>query len=99
MIWISPGWPLLTGPRIQLSDKDQQRIFNQVVGLSDSLRQARITLYTVDPLGTADAGGFRTSYYLEFVKGVKKPRMRTLFTSSLLTVSSVTVPTNTIRSK
>ncbi len=74
VIWISPGWPLLTGPRIQLSDKDQQRIFNQVVGLSDSLRQARITLYSVDPLGTADAGGFRTSYYLEFVKGVKKAR-------------------------
>ncbi len=72
VIWISPGWPLLTGPRIQLSDKDQQKIFNSVVGLSDSLRQARITLFSIDPLGTADAGGFRTSYYEEFVKGVKK---------------------------
>jgi VWFA-related protein len=74
VIWISPGWPLLTGPQIQLSDKDQQRIFNNVVGLSDSLRQARITLFSIDPLGTADAGGFRTSYYEEFVKGVKKAR-------------------------
>ena len=73
MIWISPGWPFLTGPRIDLSDKDQQRISDNVVALSDRLRQARITLYSIDPLGTADAGGFRTSYYEEFVKGVKKP--------------------------
>jgi VWFA-related protein len=74
VIWISPGWPLLTGPRIELSSKDQQRLFNNIVGLSDSLRQARITLYSIDPLGTQDAGGFRTTYYEEFVKGVKKER-------------------------
>jgi VWFA-related protein len=73
VIWVSPGWPLLTGPRIQLGDKDQKRIFNDIVGISDRLRQARITLYSIDPLGTADSGGFRTSYYEEFVKGVKKP--------------------------
>jgi VWFA-related protein len=74
VIWVSPGWPLLSGPREELTDKDQQRLFNNIVGLSDSLRRARITLYSIDPLGTADAGGFRTSYYEEFVKGVKKPR-------------------------
>ncbi len=73
VIWISPGWPLLTGPRIELSNKDQQRIFSQIVALSDSLRRAGITLYSIDPLGTADAGGFRTLYYEEFLKGVKKP--------------------------
>jgi VWFA-related protein len=74
VIWISPGWPLLSGPREELTDKEQQRLFNNIVGLSDRLRQARITLSSIDPLGQADAGGFRTSYYEEFVKGVKKPR-------------------------
>ncbi len=74
VIWVSPGWPLLTGPRNELSDKAQQTLFNNIVMLSDSLRRARITLYSIDPLGTADAGGFRTSYYEEFVKGVKKAR-------------------------
>jgi VWFA-related protein len=74
VVWISPGWPLLSGPREDLTEKDQQRLFNNIVGLSDRLRQARITLYSVDPLGTADTAGFRTSYYEEFVKGVKKPR-------------------------
>lgn len=74
VIWISPGWPLLTGPNIDLSDKDQQRIFNSVVRLSDLMRRARITLYSIDPLGTADAVGNRTTFYEEFVKGVKKAR-------------------------
>jgi VWFA-related protein len=74
VIWISPGWPFLTGPREILSDKEQQRLFGNIVGLSDRLRQARITLYSIDPLGTADAGSSRIFYYEEFVKGVKKPR-------------------------
>ncbi len=74
VIWISPGWPLLTGPNIDLSDKDQQRIFNSIVRLSDLMRRARITLDSIDPLGTADSVGNRTTYYEEFVKGVKKPR-------------------------
>ncbi len=72
LVWISQGWPLLSGPRIVLSPKSQQGIFNSIVGLSDGLRRARITLYAVDPLGTADAGGLQTSYYKEFVKAVKK---------------------------
>jgi VWFA-related protein len=70
VVWISPGWPLLSGPNIELSSKDQQGLFNDIVSLSDSLRNARITLYSVDPLGTADAAGFRTTYYKEFLKGV-----------------------------
>ncbi|HTW63061.1 MAG TPA: VWA domain-containing protein [Bryobacteraceae bacterium] len=72
VIWISPGWPILTGPQIQLSDKDRKSIFGQVVRISDALRRAQITLYSIDPLGTADAGSSRTYYYEEFVKGVKK---------------------------
>jgi VWFA-related protein len=72
VIWISPGWPLLSGPREELTSKDQQSIFGNIVALSDGLRQARITLSSIDPLGTSDAGGFRTIYYETFVKGVKK---------------------------
>jgi VWFA-related protein len=72
VIWLSPGWPFLSGPREELTSKDQQGLFSTIVGLSDALRQARITLYSIDPLGTADAGGFRTTYYEEFIKGIKK---------------------------
>ncbi len=73
VIWVSPGWAFLTGPNEILSGKQQQEIFHQIVAISDALRGAQITLYQVDPLGTADAGGFRTFYYEQFVKGIKKP--------------------------
>jgi VWFA-related protein len=73
VIWISPGWPMLTGPRIQLSSNDAKGIFNSIVQISTSLRQAGITLYSVDPLGLADSGGVRTTYYEEFLKGVTGP--------------------------
>jgi VWFA-related protein len=74
LIWLSPGWPLLSGPNIELSSKDQQGLFNEIVAASTGLRQARITLYSVDPLGMSDAVGFRTTAYEEYLKGVKSPR-------------------------
>jgi len=72
LVWISPGWPMLSGPNVQFSSKQQQRLFSSIVGLSDELRQARITLYAIDPLGMEDAGGFQPEFYKQFVKGVKK---------------------------
>jgi VWFA-related protein len=74
LVWVSPGWPLLSGPRMDLTTKQHQQLFDEIVAASAALWQARITLYSVDPLGTADAGGFRTSAYLEFVKGVNTER-------------------------
>jgi VWFA-related protein len=71
VLWVSPGWPLLTGPRIELDSKQQQQLFASIVGLSTRLRQARITLYSIDPLG-ADESQVRASYYKEFVKGVRE---------------------------
>ncbi|MDR3703778.1 MAG: VWA domain-containing protein [Candidatus Sulfopaludibacter sp.] len=75
VIWISPGWPLLSGPGmdLQMTQKQKQDIFNSVVGFSEGLQTARITLNDVDPLGMSDAGGFRTFAYEEFLKGVKSP--------------------------
>src|ERR1700689_2869912 len=57
ILWVSPGWPLLSGP---------------IVNLSTQLRQARVTLYSVDPLGNSEFVG-RASLYREFVKGISKP--------------------------
>jgi VWFA-related protein len=71
IFWVSPGWPILSGPRIDLTYKQQNQIFSSVVGLSTQLRQARITLYSVDPLGTNEGVG-RTLYYQDFLKGVSK---------------------------
>ncbi|MGA6982607.1 MAG: VWA domain-containing protein [Candidatus Sulfotelmatobacter sp.] len=73
MVWFSPGWPLLTGPAIEPTRKDQEHFFTSIVDLSTQLRLADITLYSVDPLGLADAAGVRISYYEEFLKGVSRP--------------------------
>jgi VWFA-related protein len=70
VIWISPGWAFLSGPNIDLSAKDQEYLFNTVVRLSQQMREARMTLYSVDPLGMSDAGSSRTFYYQSFLKGV-----------------------------
>jgi VWFA-related protein len=70
LIWISPGWPLLTGPGIQLTAKDQEWMFRSVVSFSKELRDARMTLYSIDPLGMSDAVSGRTFFWEGFVKGV-----------------------------
>jgi hypothetical protein len=72
ILWVSPGWPLLSGPRVQLGSKQDQQLFAEIVNLSTQLRQNRITLYSVDPLGAGE-GVMRANYYKDFLKGVQKP--------------------------
>jgi VWFA-related protein len=72
IFWISPGWPLLSGPRIELTSKQQNDIFADIVATSTRFRENRITLYNVNPIGPAEGVG-REFYYMDFVKGVAKP--------------------------
>ena len=73
VIWISPGWPLITGPFIEISDQQQKIVFQSIVTMSDTLRESNVTLYAVDPLGLTDAGGSWLQYYKDFLKGVPSP--------------------------
>ncbi|HZD49435.1 MAG TPA: VWA domain-containing protein [Silvibacterium sp.] len=72
VLWVSPGWPIFSGPRVQLDGKQEQNLFNAIVETSTQLRQAGITLYNVNPLGS-DENPLRTFYYEEYLKGVSKP--------------------------
>jgi len=72
LIWISPGWPLLSGVRVNLDLKQQQRIFTNVVAFSKELQQANLTLYNVNPLGPEE-DLLRANYYESFLKGVTRP--------------------------
>jgi VWFA-related protein len=75
LIWISPGWPLFASPNItQLTLQNQKLFFRAVVGISTALERARITLYSVDPLGIDDAASYRTNYYKTFLKGAPFPK-------------------------
>ncbi len=77
VIWVSPGWPLLSGARTDLGAKQQQQIFGDVVALSRELRAANLTLYSINPLG-AEENLIRADFYQEFVKGVSDPRQTDL---------------------
>jgi len=70
VIWISPGWPILSGPEIELSSKQEAGLLASIISISTALRQARMTLYSIDPQGAEDAGGIRSFYYKEFLKPV-----------------------------
>jgi VWFA-related protein len=70
LVWMSPGWPLITGPGIDPTAKAQAWMFNAIVSFSKELRDARMTIYSIDPLGMSDALSGRTFYWQNFVKGV-----------------------------
>lgn len=69
LIWLGPGWPLLSGRNVELTAKVQQWLFQTAVSLSTELRQARITLYNINPLGV-DSSFSQAFYYEGFLKGV-----------------------------
>jgi VWFA-related protein len=73
LVWISPGWPLLSGPRMDLDSKQQQWIFNKVVALSDAMRNSRVTVFDINPFGLQEPL-LNANYYQTFVKGVRKPK-------------------------
>jgi VWFA-related protein len=74
VICLSPGWPMLSGPNMDLTQKAEETILNNIVALSTGLRESGVTLYDVDPLGTTDSGSFRTFYWESFIKGVRSAK-------------------------
>jgi VWFA-related protein len=72
VLCVSPGWPLLSGPGIQIDSKLRNQIFTDIVNFSTQMRRGRVTLYSIDPLGAGESV-WHASYYQEFVKGVRKP--------------------------
>jgi VWFA-related protein len=86
LLWVSPGWPLLSGPGINLGAKEQQQIFGEVVGFSQQLQQANMTLYSINPLGPNESL-VRQDYYQVFVKGVSKSNQTNLADLSIQVLS------------
>jgi VWFA-related protein len=71
MIWISPGWPLLAFSSEQLDAKTKQKIFTDLVSITNELVKARVTLSMIDPRGASESVG-RADYYKVFLKPVTK---------------------------
>jgi VWFA-related protein len=73
VVWISAGWPLLSGPGIELTSKEQANLFSSIVSISTALRQARVTLSSVNPEG-AGGGVSQDFYYETFLKPVSRAK-------------------------
>ena len=54
---IGPGWPMLVNAGVQESDKQRAWVFNTLVQLSSSMREAHVVLYSLDPFGLGSNGG------------------------------------------
>jgi VWFA-related protein len=89
VIWVSPGWPLLSGPAVQLDAKQEQQVFSTIVQISTGLRKARVTLYALDALGARESV-LHSSYYQSFLKGITKPREAVLGDLALQVVAAQT---------
>ena len=71
IIWVSPGWPLVSGPWISLTTQDEQQLFSIVVDFSTRLRNSDVTLYSINPIGVTEPLE-REDYYEVFLQGVTK---------------------------
>ena len=69
LIFLSPGWPLLSGPQIDLTRKQEDSIFRSLVSLNTLLQQARITMYDINPFGPNE-NLIQSTYYKSFEKPV-----------------------------
>jgi VWFA-related protein len=76
LIWVGPGWPMLNSAQFQVSSfQGQQQLFDSIVELSTSLREAHIALYSISSQESSEslskAGGGNPFLYQDFLKGVK----------------------------
>jgi VWFA-related protein len=91
LIWISPGWPV-SGTNMYSEIKDQ--LFSSLVLVSTALQQARITLYSIDPVGAGSGPGkFSYESYLKGVPAAKDVVSANLSLQVLATRSGVKVLT------
>ena len=71
ILFISPGWPLLPLAGDQSGLKQRTWVFNEVVQLTNGLREGNMTLYVIDPF---DLGRTDPFYYQGYLKGVAFPK-------------------------
>jgi len=92
VLWVSPGWPMLPDyldVRWNTA-KQKQAVFNTITGLSTVLREARVTLYCIEPLGAGDDDFLQLVYYKDFLKVVRKPARAGFANLALQVISTQT---------
>jgi VWFA-related protein len=70
LIWIGDGWPMLENSHYLFTAREHGAQFDRVVTISNELREARITLYSIYPFDPATTDESGLSHYRSFLKGV-----------------------------
>jgi VWFA-related protein len=71
LVWIGPGWPLLSGPGILPDTPEIKRnFFAHIVDLSTELREAQMTVDAVSSPKMLREAGLGGNYYQAFLNGV-----------------------------
>jgi VWFA-related protein len=73
IIWISPGWPLLGGPGIELNQSQRAPLFTNIVGITTELRRSQIIVDAVNPAGASQDVG-QTNFYETFLHAPRSSR-------------------------
>lgn len=68
LVWIGPGWPLLTERYFLLANPAREYYFHQLVDLTRQLRESRVTVYNVAPIV-----GITRELYKGYLKPVTDP--------------------------
>jgi VWFA-related protein len=71
---LGPGWPMLPLISDDVTDKQRRWAFNYIVGLNNSLREAHLALYVVNPFTLGRIDPF---YYENYLKGVSNVNQAT----------------------
>lgn len=71
MLFISPGWPLLSWAGLDEVTKERQWTFDTIVSLTNGLRDAHITVSCINPNVLGRGNPF---YYQSYLKAVPTPR-------------------------
>jgi VWFA-related protein len=75
VVWITTGWASFEAESSQKSPKEREELFTFIVGMSNLLHQANITLYSIDPVGANESlTSARNFHYMDFIKGVDSPK-------------------------
>lgn len=70
VLFISPGWPMMGRIGSEEDLNQRQADFNTIVGMTNTIRDARTAVYRVDPFELGEHNPF---YYKDFLKPMTKP--------------------------
>jgi VWFA-related protein len=72
VLWMSPGWPLLSGPSVSLYGTQTEEVYRNAITFSRELRKADMTLYSINSWGANESMSAELAYQ-GYLKGLKGP--------------------------